>query len=168
MTLSSSASASSAGSDSTSSVRRRRLLLSEDEDDGRDNGAPTKRFKTTGEADDEGASRPFRVRQLGYSDRILTSDEIHNSIEICPVMKAFVDTEAFQRLRGIKQLGTVQWTYDCANGNRFQHSLGVACLAEKMCLTVKAEQPEFGTTDKDVLCVKLAGLLHDIGHGPCK
>lgn len=35
-----------------------------------------------------------------------------------------------------------------------------------MCKTIKEEQPQLGATDKDILCVKLAGLLHDIGHGP--
>ena len=35
-----------------------------------------------------------------------------------------------------------------------------------MCKTIKEEQPQLGATDKDVLCVKLAGLLHDLGHGP--
>lgn len=35
-----------------------------------------------------------------------------------------------------------------------------------MCRNIKSEQPALGATEKDVLCVKLAGLLHDIGHGP--
>ena len=35
-----------------------------------------------------------------------------------------------------------------------------------MCKTIKEEQPNLGVTHKGVLCVKLAGLLHDIGHGP--
>jgi HD superfamily phosphohydrolase len=35
-----------------------------------------------------------------------------------------------------------------------------------MLKNIKDEQPELGATPKDVLCVKLAGLLHDIGHGP--
>ena len=42
----------------------------------------------------------------------------------------------------------------------------MAHLAEKMCKSIKEEQPQLGATDKDVLCVKLAGLLHDLGHGP--
>lgn len=121
--------------------------------------AAKKRLKTTGD--------DFHLKKLTYyGDKIQTNDEVHQSIELCPVMKALVDTEVFQRLRHIKQLGTSEYLYDCANGNRFQHSLGVATLAEKMTKTIKEEQPLLGATDKDVLCVKLAGLLHDIGHGP--
>jgi putative nucleotidyltransferase with HDIG domain len=152
-----SAASLSSASSSTSSVRRR---LHQDENGG-DYGqflSPhPKRFKTTGE--------DFALRELSLSD-CRTNDEVHKSIKLCPVMKALVDTEVFQRLRHIQQLGTSQYVYDCANGNRFQHSLGVACLAEEMCKTIQEEQPGLGTTNKDVLCVKLAGLLHDIGHGP--
>lgn len=106
------------------------------------------------------------LRQLSYSDKTQTNDEIHQSIELCPVTKAFVDTKVFQRLRHIHQLRTSQYVYMCGDHNRFQHSLGVAHLAEKMCRNIKSEQPALGATEKDVLCVKLAGLLHDLGHGP--
>jgi len=137
-----------------SKKQRYRLTKSEDND-----LPPLKRFKTTGE--------DFVLRQLTYhNDKMDTNDEIHESIELCPVTKALVDTEVYQRLRNIRQLGNAEYIYACANHNRFQHSLGVAFLAEKMCKTIKEEQPELGATDKDVLCVKLAGLLHDIGHGP--
>lgn len=118
-------------------------------------------LKTTGE------ENVFQLVPLThYGDKVQTNDEVHQSIELCPVMKALVDTEVFQRLRNIKQLGTSEFLYDCANGNRFQHSLGVAALAERMAKTIREEQPNLGTTHKDVLCVKLAGLLHDVGHGP--
>jgi len=119
----------------------------------------SKRLKSTG--------LDFILRQLEYTkDSMVTNDELHKSIEVCPVMKVLVDTEVFQRLRYINQLGNAQYIYSCADHNRFQHSLGVAHLAEKMCKSIKEEQPELGATYKDVLCVKLAGLLHDIGHGP--
>jgi len=120
---------------------------------------PEQPFKTTGD--------DLVLRELTYyKDKMETNDEVHESIELCPVTKSLVDTEVYQRLRHINQLGNAQFIYTCANHNRFQHSLGVAFLAEKMCKTIKEEQPQLGATDKDVLCVKLAGLLHDLGHGP--
>jgi putative nucleotidyltransferase with HDIG domain len=146
-------SSTSSTSSSSSDVKRFRLLS----DVTGIEESVSKRFKSTGEES---------LRQLTYRDKTQTNDEIHQSIELCPVMKALVDTKVFQRLRFIHQLGTAQYVYVCGDHNRYQHSLGVAHLAEKMCLNIKSEQPELGATDKDVLCVKLAGLLHDIGHGP--
>jgi len=119
---------------------------------------PPKRFKSTGD--------DFVLRKLTCSDKKNTNDEIYESLDLCPVSMALIDTEVFQRLRNICQLGSSQYVYMCANHNRFQHSLGVAHLAEKMCKTIKEEQPQLGATEKDILCVKIAGLLHDIGHGP--
>ncbi|CAB9514928.1 Deoxynucleoside triphosphate triphosphohydrolase SAMHD1 [Seminavis robusta] len=115
------------------------------------------RLKTSGD---------YNLRELTGSESCQTNDEVHQSIELCPVMKALIDTKVFQRLRHIRQLGTSEYLYNCATGNRFQHSLGVAHLAEMMCKNIKKEQPNLGATDKDVFCVKLAGLLHDVGHGP--
>jgi len=120
--------------------------------------ATSKRLKTTGD--------DFKLRELKLNDSCQTNDEVHKSISLCPVIKVIVDTQVFQRLRDIAQLGTSEYLYSCANHNRFQHSLGVAHLAERMCKNIKEEQPSLGTSHKDVLCVKLAGLLHDIGHGP--
>ncbi|KAG7338350.1 metal dependent phosphohydrolase [Nitzschia inconspicua] len=150
--------------DSSASGVRHFSLSGNDDDDNNNNNdtdassPPFKRLKSTGQ---EGS-----LRKLTYADKTQTNDEIHQSIEICPVMKAFVDTKVFQRLRHIHQLGTSQYVYMCGDHNRFQHSLGVAHLAERMCRNIKSEQPALRSTEKDVLCVKLAGLLHDIGHGP--
>eukprot|EP00526_Cylindrotheca_closterium_P006187 CAMPEP_0113626058 /NCGR_PEP_ID=MMETSP0017_2-20120614/13470_1 /TAXON_ID=2856 /ORGANISM="Cylindrotheca closterium" /LENGTH=588 /DNA_ID=CAMNT_0000536213 /DNA_START=318 /DNA_END=2085 /DNA_ORIENTATION=- /assembly_acc=CAM_ASM_000147 len=81
-------------------------------------------------------------------------------------MKAIIDTEQFQRLRNIKQLGASDLVYAAADHNRFQHSIGVAHLAREMCTRIRSKQKNLGTTLKDILCVTLAGLLHDLGHGP--
>lgn len=81
-----------------------------------ENSPPSKRFKSTGD-------ESFVLRELRYyKDRSVTNDEIHDEIELCPVTKALVDTEVFQRLRNINQLGNAQYIYACANHNRFQVS----------------------------------------------
>lgn len=110
----------------------------------------------------------FKLRQLKGNpiQNRRTNDEIHKSIDFCPVMTALIDTPQFQRLRGIKQLGTAEYVYSNANHNRFEHSLGVADLARRMCERIHTRQPQLPCTEKDQLCIKLAGLLHDIGHGP--
>jgi len=56
--------------------------------------------------------------------------------------------------------------YINAKHDRFEHSLGVAHLAEKMARSLKDKQPQLKITEKDIICVKLAGLCHDLGHGP--
>ena len=52
-----------------------------------------------------------------------------------------------------------------ANHSRFEHSLGVMHLAGSLCGQIKSKQPNLNVTEKDELCSKLSGLLHDMGHG---
>jgi HD domain len=72
----------------------------------------------------------------------------------------------FQRLRGIKQLDNADIVYMGATHSRLEHSNGVATAADRMCQRIMDRQPYLGCTVKDQLCVKIAGLTHDIGHGP--
>ena len=69
-------------------------------------------------------------------------------------------------LPGLNQLGLSNYVYIPATHTRFEHSLGVAHLSERLCESLRAKQPNLNITRKDVICVKLAGLLHDLGHGP--
>ena len=95
-----------------------------------------------------------------------TKDDIHDSISFCPMIKLFMDIPPSQRMRKLSQLGVTKWVYVTANHTRFEHSLGVAHLAERTVKVIQKRQPQLGITEKDVLCVKLAGLCHDWGHGP--
>jgi len=95
-----------------------------------------------------------------------TNDNVHGSIELCPLTKALIDTRHVQRLRELKQLGAADLTYINATHTRFEHSLGVMYLSEQILLSIIKKQPKLNVTPKDVLCVKIAGLLHDLGHGP--
>ncbi|XP_015573733.1 deoxynucleoside triphosphate triphosphohydrolase SAMHD1 homolog isoform X2 [Ricinus communis] len=94
-------------------------------------------------------------------------DNVHGNIYLDPLSLKFMDTEHFQRLRELKQLGATHMVYPGAVHSRFEHSLGVYWLAGEAVERLKLYQGlELGIDHFDVQTVKLAGLLHDVGHGP--
>ncbi|XP_039460170.1 deoxynucleoside triphosphate triphosphohydrolase SAMHD1-like isoform X1 [Oreochromis aureus] len=94
------------------------------------------------------------------------NDPIHGHIELPPLLVKIIDTPQFQRLRNIKQLGGGYFVFPGASHNRFEHSIGVGYLAGELAKALKVKQPELNISDRDVLCVQIAGLCHDLGHGP--
>ncbi|KAL1281479.1 hypothetical protein QQF64_000282 [Cirrhinus molitorella] len=99
------------------------------------------------------------------SDTIF-NDPIHGHMELHPLLVKIIDTPQFQRLRRLKQLGGNYMVYPGASHNRFEHSLGVSYLAGCLVKTLDDNQPELNITKQDFLCVQIAGLCHDLGHGP--
>jgi len=82
---------------------------------------------------------------------------------------ALIDTPLMQRLRQISQLGTAFLTYPSAVHNRFSHSLGVAILAGRLIVRLREKaqvdyELSFDIEERDIYTVRLAGLLHDVGH----
>ncbi|ORX88996.1 HD phosphohydrolase domain-containing protein [Basidiobolus meristosporus CBS 931.73] len=94
------------------------------------------------------------------------NDPIHGYINIDEHCLDIIDTEQFQRLRDLKQLGPAYFVFPGASHNRFEHSIGVSHLAGTLIERLKASQPELEIDEQDIKCVKLAGLCHDLGHGP--
>uniref|UniRef100_A0A3Q2CP15 HD domain-containing protein n=1 Tax=Cyprinodon variegatus TaxID=28743 RepID=A0A3Q2CP15_CYPVA len=91
---------------------------------------------------------------------------IHGTIELHPLLVKIIDTPQFQRLRNIKQIGAASYIYPGATNSRFDHSIGVAYLAGELLKSIREKQQDLGITDWDVLCVQIAALCHDLGHGP--
>lgn len=94
------------------------------------------------------------------------NDPIHGHIEMHPLLVRIIDTPQFQRLRFIKQLGGTYMVFPGASHNRFEHSIGVGYLAGRLVQALNERQPELLITRQDILCVQIAGLCHDLGHGP--
>ena len=91
-------------------------------------------------------------------------DPIHKYIELEPLLVNFIDTPEFQRLRNIKQLGACYYVYSGAVHNRYEHSLGVSHLSGMLITQLKNNQPELNITDRQITLIKVAGLIHDLGH----
>ncbi|MEM2614056.1 MAG: HD domain-containing protein, partial [Nitrososphaerota archaeon] len=92
-------------------------------------------------------------------------DPVHKYIHITDLERSVIDTSVFQRLRRIKQLAGAHLTYPGAMHTRFLHSLGVMFTAGKMFSHLANYYSDKVNRD-DLQLVRLAGMLHDIGHGP--
>jgi hypothetical protein len=84
---------------------------------------------------------------------------VHGFIGYDELEERLINSRAVQRLRGISQLALTSYVYPGARHSRFEHSLGVMHVASRI-----ADQ--VGLSDEERKLVRLAGLLHDIGHGP--
>ena len=92
-------------------------------------------------------------------------DPIHRYIHVeDQVIWDLIKTKEFQRLRRIKQLGTLYLAFHTAEHSRFGHSLGVYEIVRRMIDESFNGRPAWNNDDRPLaLC---AALLHDLGHGP--
>jgi hypothetical protein len=90
-------------------------------------------------------------------------DPIHGYVYITQTEKEIIDSYPVQRMRRLRQLAGSEYVYPGANHTRFEHSVGVMYLAGRV-----VENPSISqvVSEDEAEMVKIAGLLHDIGHGP--
>jgi uncharacterized protein len=91
--------------------------------------------------------------------RLEIRDPVHGFIYREPDERDIMDTPVFQRLRRLKQLALASLVYPGATHSRFEHSLGAFHVAGKLAEALNVPEAERRL-------VRLAALLHDIGHGP--
>ncbi len=102
------------------------------------------------------------------SERIYR-DSVHNIIRVNTdsdegrLVVSLIDTPEFQRLRRIRQLGLAYFAYQAAEHSRFTHSLGAFHLAGRMIAKLRLS---YRISEDAQTAVRVAALLHDIGHGP--
>lgn len=92
-------------------------------------------------------------------------DPIHGYIHVhYKVIWDCINAREFQRLRRIHQLGGDFQVYHTAEHTRFSHSLGVYEIVRRM--VEEIDELSRSLSEYEKCAAMLAGLLHDLGHGP--
>jgi len=90
-------------------------------------------------------------------------DPVYGYVYITEAEKEVIDSFPLQRLRRLRQLAGAEFVYPGANHTRFEHSIGVMYLAGLL-----AENPNLTQhlSEDNIQMIRIAALLHDVGHGP--
>jgi uncharacterized protein len=92
------------------------------------------------------------------------TDPVHRYISFSAVERDLIDTSVFQRLRRIRQLAGAHLVYPSAQHSRFEHSLGTMHIAGYAGESLLRKG--FIDNEDNIQQLRLAALLHDVGHGP--
>jgi HD superfamily phosphohydrolase len=108
----------------------------------------------------------------------LSSDPVYRYIRVtkpggvpgATAEQDLIDHAWMQRLRRIHQLQSAWWVFATAEHSRFQHSMGAMHLAGEWARhlypTLRQQHPDAPSAALVVSTLRMAGLLHDVGHGP--
>jgi HD superfamily phosphohydrolase len=93
-------------------------------------------------------------------------DPLWNNVRVDALARELIDTPAFQRLRYVRQLGWVYLVYPGATHTRFEHAIGAYHLARRALALLEERGDVVGLPADECHIVRVATLLHDIGHYP--
>ena len=95
---------------------------------------------------------------------------VSGDVQITDLERRIIDTPDFQRLRGIRQLGSVHLVYPSALHTRFDHSLGTLAMADRMIKEIRentyGSDEESDISSEQKTLTRIYALLHDITHVP--
>lgn len=94
-----------------------------------------------------------------FNDPIYGFIPIHNAL-----IFDIIEHPYFQRLRRITQMGLSYLVYPGVNHTRFEHAIGCMHLMQKAIDVLKFKGVKISKKESEAL--RVAILLHDIGHGP--
>lgn len=114
----------------------------------------------------------YVIEELKKEDKTVR-DPVHGDILWNHLESSVIDTNSFQRLRRIRQLGTAHFVYPGAEHSRFGHSLGALHIAQVLITNIRnnrfSDYRKFGTISQDLafdMITRLAALLHDVHEFP--
>ena len=110
-------------------------------------------------------SDPHLTKRRSVRFEILR-DPVWNNIRVDELTLKLVDTEVFQRLRYVRQLGWTYLVYPGATHSRFEHALGTHHLARRTLALLCESDESIAISEKEQATVRSAALLHDVGHYP--
>lgn len=103
-----------------------------------------------------------------YDESKVIHDPVWGTTLFYPWELQILDSPLLQRLRNISQLGLAMFTYPSAHHTRFEHTLGVMSVVTKMVNHINQKDRESVIISNDELyMLRLAALLHDVGHCFC-
>lgn len=113
-----------------------------------------------------GSAEDFPLLKIAKTIRVAAAGDVL----ITSLEKEIIDTADFQRLRRIRQLGTVNLVYPTALHTRFDHSLGTLAMAARMVRAIRenthSSKEEREITPLQEVLIRLYALLHDVPHVP--
>jgi HD superfamily phosphohydrolase len=109
-----------------------------------------------------GAGPPSR----GRAELEVIRDPLWDNIRLDRPALLALDTPTVQRLRYVRQVGHAFLVYPGATHTRFEHALGAYHLTRRALASLEERGERAQVPEEDCLAVRLAALLHDIGHYP--